>query len=172
MRLSTFNSFLALFRKRADLAGAGSRGFLTFNLLLAICLVSTSIIVLGVIVTRRQASAQATGETIIFAPIRFTSQEDPISLFQLLSRNGQLPPLQANQRVVGIRVILAGDSSEVNFTKLAMKQPPGHVYEVCDGETRDLEIPEQTVSVQETLSNFVATTSDGICNFVAIIRVK
>jgi hypothetical protein len=143
MRLSTFNSFLALFRKRADLAGAGSRGFLTFNLFLA-----------------------------IFAPIRFTSQEDPISLFQLLSRNGQLPPLQANQRVVGIRVILAGDSSEVNFTKLAMKQPPGHVYEVCDGETRDLEIPEQTVSVQETLSNFVATTSDGICNFVAIIRVK
>jgi hypothetical protein len=174
MKLSMFNSFLAFFRKKAGLEGAGSRGFLAFNLFLAICLVSASI-VFAVNFTRRQVSAYGPianeGTDIITAPVRFTRSQSPISLYQLLMMNGQITQLDAAKRVASIRVLVEAGSNHLIFTKLGMPQPPGHTFDVCYEEDRIIDLPEQNIPAQEILNQYLVYSED-FCNALIVIKFK
>jgi len=193
MKLSTFNSFLAFSRKKAQMAITGSTRFFAFNLFLAAFLLSMAAI-FGV-TWRYQASAQtegtvdiidestkssasggvSTNETIttgagvklITQSIRLTASQGTKSIGQLLRE--QTTTVIPNQALSSFHFLVDPFNSSLIFPTVEGFQPPGFQWAVLPGQDKKLNIPQIPLLAPQALDYYYVRTS-GTCNFILVIE--
>jgi hypothetical protein len=190
MKLSAFNSFLAFFRKKAGMAGAGSMRIFALNLFLAAFLVSITAI-FGV-PWRHQASAQSEpvvdlftdstvsgalsstqaistggGVKLITQSIRLTAADGTKSVGQLIREQttNVIPP----QAISSFHFLVDPLNSSLIFPNVQGYQPPGFQWAILPGQDKKLNIPQIPLLAPDAL-NFYFLRTSGTCNFLLVIE--
>jgi hypothetical protein len=168
MKLSAFNSFLAFFRKKAGMSGAGSTRFLAFNLFLVAFLLSMAVI-FGV-TWRRQASAQTTGGVKASTEaIHITTADGTKSIGQLIREQSTGTPLPTNQAIASMHFFVDPLNNSLMFTKVGPQNPPGFQWAMLPGQDKQFAVPKTLVLAPQALENYLVRTN-GTCNFLLIME--
>jgi len=187
MKLSAFNSFLAFFRKKAGMAGAGSTRFFAFNLFLAAFLLSMAAI-FGV-TWGRQASAQTQGTVDIISEstalltqsstavissggcmtqsLRITATEGTKSIGQLIRE--QTTTAIPAKAISSFHFLVDALSNSLIFPRVEGFQPLGFQWAILPGQDKKLDIPQIPLLAPDALNYYFVRTS-GACNFILVIE--
>jgi hypothetical protein len=190
MKFSAFNSFLAFFRKKAGMSGAGSTRFLAFSLFLVAFLLCIGAI-FGV-TWRHQASAQTqqtvdiidessvsltpsiTQATLEVAGVKLMTQSLRITLADGTKSIGQLLRTQTttpipNQALASFHFLVDASNNTLIFPNVEGYQPPGFQWAILPGQDKRLDIPEIPLLAPQALDYYYVRTS-GTCNFILVIE--
>jgi hypothetical protein len=187
MKLSAFNSFLAFFRKKAGMSGAGSTRILAFNLFLVAFLLSVAVI-FGV-TWRHQASAQTqvvvdvvnestASQTLISTReissgglmtqcLRITAAEGTKSIGQLLrEQTTTVIPLKA---ISSFHFLVDASNNSLIFPRVEGFQPLGFQWAILPGQDKKLDIPQIPLLAPDALNYYFVRTTE-TCNFILVME--
>jgi hypothetical protein len=167
MKLSPFNSFLAFSRKKAGMAGAGSKRILAFSLVLAALLLSIAAIFGAT--GRKQASAQSTGGVKASTEaIHILASEGTKSIAQLIREQSVGTPLP-NQAIASFHFFVDPLNNSLIFSRVGPQNPTGFQWAILPGQDKKFAVPKTTVLAPQALEQYLVRTT-GTTNFLLILE--